>query len=115
MDTLLKNGQHALSKSGLPIQISGAEKILQQISIRLAIRKGSFPYNKDLGSELYKLRTSTDEATQREAFSYVQEALRDMKDVEVISVKCSFVEQDTLAVKVSISFNNKFFNLEVLT
>ena len=50
MDTKLMAGRHVLGPNGLPKTISGLDEILQSAAICIGMRKGSLPYDRELGS-----------------------------------------------------------------
>ncbi len=52
MDILLENGDLTLTPAGEYVYASGIDEALQKAIICAKIRKGSFIYNKNLGSEL---------------------------------------------------------------
>lgn len=114
MDTLLKDGQHSPNDRGLPVAISGVEKLLQQALIRLIIPRGSFPYDLELGSRLHQIRSRSNPALEREAASLVQEALRPIRGLQLTGIRCDFPEADTLSVKMELLFNNQTYHREVM-
>lgn len=61
MDTKLSGGDLAAGARGLPYFIGGWEEYLQRAELCLAIRKGSFRYDRELGSRLYLLKEGEDE------------------------------------------------------
>ena len=56
MDTMLQNGDFARGPGGLLRPIQGVLELTQRAMIRLTVRKGAFPLDDTLGSELYRLR-----------------------------------------------------------
>lgn len=52
MDILLENGDLTLTPAGEYVYVSGIDDALQKAILCAKIRKGSFIYNKNLGSEL---------------------------------------------------------------
>lgn len=113
MDILLKNGQHAVDDLGAPIEIFDTSEIIQRAIIRLSVKKGSFPHDPELGSELYKLHRSNSKTTQNEALSYVQEALRPIPEIEVLSAHCSFPYRELLKLEIEIKYNKNILQIEV--
>ena len=71
MDTAISNGDFMLDSNGIPISIYGIQEILQRALIRLTVRKGSFIYDTNLGSDLYKLKKTTSTSNKSRALSMV--------------------------------------------
>lgn len=85
MDTYLSNGDMEFDLLGDVKKVSGLREIIQRINIRLKMKKGSFPYNVYLGSELYSLDiNSLDDIKLK---SIVESALSDMDNVIVNDVE----------------------------
>lgn len=116
MDTALNNGDFLLTSNGHPVQICDIEELLQRALIRLCVKKGSFIYDRNLGSELYKLRAYySDGNTLREmAKRKVVEAI---KPIEQLSVENVTISQsggsDRLLLNIDLKADDKFANLEV--
>lgn len=52
MDVLIEKGDMVLTPVGEYLYVSGIDEFLQKAILSVKIRKGSFIYNKNLGSEL---------------------------------------------------------------
>lgn len=107
MDTALSNGDFLRDTRNLPIQISDVQEILQRVLIRLNVKKGSFIYDKNLGSDLYKLSANT-RNLQNKAKAIVIEALRPIKEVLVLNVvtKLTNLGED-MEIHVNLAVNEK--------
>lgn len=113
MDTQIKDGDFVLDGRGRPVVVTGLKEILQQIMIRLTVKKGSFVYNPNLGSDLYKLYQYSSELESR-AFLMVHEAISDMEDVFLENVTITQDDNDSLTnLKVTVSINSNKEELEV--
>ena len=112
MDTLLSYGDHATDARGIPIPISGPEELVQRALLRLGIRRGSFEYDRSLGSELYRLSRDISSATRRAAQSYVQEALIPLPELMVGDVDYK-IENDRMLVSVELSYGGRSYLLHV--
>lgn len=107
MDTALNNGEFLLDVRGRPVQISGIQEILQQVLIKLTIKKGSFIYNPNLGSELHTLQLTKDNL-QANALMLVKEALKDMLEVVVENVNVELTNDgENMNLTVLISINDQ--------
>lgn len=85
MDTYLDNGDMQFDLLGDVKKISGLKEIIQRINIRLKMKKGSFPYNSNVGSEFHTLDINNLDNIQLKA--KVEDALDGIDDVEVIDVE----------------------------
>ena len=85
MDNKITDGDTELNKKGLPMEITGIDECIQQAFIRLTVKKGSFPYNRDLGSRLHTLGPV---AEKNQLLAYAGEALSGSgiyaEDVEIL-------------------------------
>ena len=105
MDTAISNGDFLLDSRNRPIKISGLGELLQRVLIRLSVKKGSFIYDKNLGSRLYTLNSQVNNV-QSKALSLVCEALNDMTEVVVKSVLAEFIDDgEKLQLDVLLSVN----------
>ena len=107
MDTALSNGDFLRDTRNLPIQISGVKEILQKVLIRLNVKKGSFIYDKDLGSTLYKLSANT-KNLQNKARAIVIEALKPIKEVSVLDVLTKLTNLgENMEIHVNLAINEE--------
>lgn len=114
MDTALKDGDFYLGTTGKPIAISGIKELLQRVLIRLTVKKGSFIYDKDLGSDLYTLK-NTNKDIKNQAIIMVKEALADMREIEVEDISIKFTDSsENLKLNVLLSINNNKEEVEIL-
>ena len=114
MDTALKDGDFYLGTTGKPIAISGIKELLQRVLIRLTVKKGSFIYDKDLGSDLYTLK-NTNKDIKNQAIIMIKEALADMRKIEVEDISIKFTDSsENLKLNVLLSINNNKEEVEIL-
>ncbi len=112
MDTLLKNGDFSLSPSGIPIKISGIESIIQSAIIRLTIKKGSFIYDKSLGSTLLDL--DLNKIDDQTIFNIVSESLAPIHNISVRAIKKIIdVEKESINLKITLNINNSLFDIDI--
>ena len=115
MDTAISNGDFMLDSNGIPISIYGIQEILQRALIRLTVRKGSFIYDTNLGSDLYKLKKTTSTSNKSRALSMVKEALKPMSNVLVDDVSTEFINSsENLKLNVVLRVNNNKKEMEVV-
>ena len=85
MGLKLKNGTYTLQKNGLPQTNTEEEELLQNVSLRLSLKQGSFPYDRSLGSRLSRLDREGEHA-EEQAVSLANEALLDLPGVQAEEV-----------------------------
>lgn len=76
MDVVLENGKIRRNGLGLPETADGLAALLQRAYIRLNAVRGSFPYNRTLGSRIPQMAL-TEEHAAEQALSFAREALAD--------------------------------------
>ena len=98
MGLKLKNGTYTLQKNGLPQTNTEEEELLQNVSLRLSLMQGSFPYERNVGSRLDRLDRQGEHAKEQ-AVSLANEALLDLPGVqaEQVTILSSGTMQFTLS------------------
>lgn len=117
MDTALSNGDFLKNSKGMPVMIDGTNELLQRALIRMTVKKGSFTYDKELGSELYKLKTSykNDDILKEKVLIYIKEALLPMKEVSVVDATLERQSNmENLNITVYLTVVNKPTEIEVI-
>ena len=89
MDTALNKGDFYTNDRNRLVTIYDNEELLQRALIRLCVKKGSFIYDKNLGSRLYTLTHNTRDIKTK-VIAYAKEALLDMNGITVDDVEVSF-------------------------
>lgn len=103
MDTTLGyDGDLAVDENGRIGYVSGQDEIRQRLYIRLSARKGSYVYDRELGSGIAEAYNSGADAAQIEAKA--REALDSIPQAEVVGVE---VTQEGVTVFVD-AFGNTF-------
>ena len=69
--------------------ISGTDQVEQRMITRLKIHRGSWTYDDDgsFGSQLFRLTSMTPQTATAQATAYIQEALRDITEIQVDEVR----------------------------
>lgn len=112
MDTYLDNGDMQFDLLGDVKKISGLREIIQRINIRLKVKKGSFPYNPDLGSEISSLDINNLDNIKIKAL--IEDALSDIDQVTVVDVeKMVDYKEKILYLTVYLNISNETVLLEV--
>lgn len=93
MDVLLKNGDVALTPSGESVYVSGIDEMVQKAVLCAKIRKGSFIYNKNLGSELRTVDPESMVAVNT-AELLLKEAMTDVRGCRLRVVSLSLVQDN---------------------
>lgn len=86
MDTRVENGGFVLGPNGLPETVEGLEELLQYARLRLTLRRGSLPYNRELGSGLWQWSREEPKAEDR-ALALANEALLGLPGVRAKGVR----------------------------
>lgn len=103
MDTAIYDGDFCLNDRGKIKSIFGIDEILQKIYIMLEVKKGSFAYDRNLGSELYNIKNINEHINDK-AKALVQQTLCDMKeDISVKNVEVTKQEdKENLRLKITV-------------
>lgn len=88
MELKWRDGGLVLGPGGIPETVSGLEELLQNVRMRLALRRGSFPYGRDLGSGLADWDGGEEHARER-AEALANEALLDLPGVRAEAARIS--------------------------
>lgn len=113
MDTALKNtGDFDLDARGMPYLISGFAEIAQRVRLCLQVKKGSFAYDRELGSELYLLKDSSDRLQSR-AELLAREAAAGIAGAGLSGIEAAFDEKNRLKLSLSLTFAGQSGRLEV--
>ncbi len=107
LDTALSNGDFLLDSRNKLIQVEGYNELLQQVLIRLCVKKGSFVYDRNLGSNLYKLDVNSQDINNK-ALSIIKESLSDMPEILVKRVYTEIENSgDKLNIDILLSINGE--------
>lgn len=113
MDTALSSsGDFELDGRGMPYLLSGLAEMMQRVSLCLKIKKGCFPYDRELGSELHTLKESTQPLRDTAAL-LVKEAAAQIPQVKILDVEASFDVEKKLGLSVLLDFGGEQGRLEM--
>ena len=112
LDTALTpDGDFLLGSNGLPVKIYDVKEILQKILIKLTTKKRSFIYDKDFGSDLYKLRDASldNDSLKKEAEIIIKEILYDVPQAKFTDLSLEILENEEIKIQFNIflEINNK--------
>lgn len=91
MDTLIKNGDLFIDGNGSLVSITDENEKMQRILFILSTAKGSFSFDRELGSRLYTLGDYSDEQADSAALEIAADAL---VGVEGVSLESASVVRD---------------------
>lgn len=109
----LENGDYALDNSGNILEVSGVEEIINRALIRLKAKKGGFPLDLSLGSELYL--SDINSASYESLFGIVSEALAPISEIEVTDIEKHIDKENErlyLTIYMKISGTDAIIELE---
>ena len=92
MDTLIINGDFFRDDNGRLSSVSGEKELLQRALICLSTEKGSFSYDRELGSELHTLCNYERSKLDDLAYEFAVEALLGIEDISVKKAKVSVAD-----------------------
>lgn len=105
MDVLLKNGDISLTPAGEAEYVSGIDEIVQKVILCAKIRKGSFIYNKNLGSELRGVDPESPVAASTIEL-LLKEALIKVKGYKLKVVSVSRIQDNKYQATIEIKDHN---------
>ena len=85
MDTAIYNGDFLTAAGGIPVEYTGRDELLQQVYLRLKVKRGSLPYAPTLGSRLHTLTPGT--TTQEAVLTFIAEAMEGCSNAEILSAE----------------------------
>lgn len=88
MDVKWEQGDWALGPTGLPGSVSGLAELLQNSGMRIAMKRGSLPYEPELGSLFWQWDPAEDHALER-ALALANEALLDLPGVRATGAQAA--------------------------
>ena len=86
MELNIRNGDYVPDGTGRLQSCGGGEEVLARVLFKLTARRGTFPFLPELGSRLYTVMREKPAFRQALAAQYVEEALREERDVKVTGV-----------------------------
>lgn len=108
MDTAINvNGDFDTDENGIAYRVSGIAEIKQKIYIILSARLGEFIYDRTLGSDIYSIDLSSENAADL-VISKARNALAGIEHTEVTGVT---IKNETVTVTVSIC--GESYNIEL--
>lgn len=91
MGLMIEGGDFVLDERGRLLEKTAIDELLQRALARLAVPKGSFAYDRQLGSELWTLRSES-ENLQGRAFVLAREALATLAGLKLHNVNAQQAE-----------------------
>ena len=101
MDVIIKNGDVCVDNSGNYVMIDGFDEVVQQVLIKITSEKGSFIYDRNLGSECALSKTLSDKPDIKVLEMLINESLAHMEDVYV-KLTDAYFSDGKLIMKITI-------------
>ena len=109
MDAKLKDKDICTDSTGEYVMIDGIEEIIQRAVISLTVPKGSFVYDKNLGSDYNDFKAND----IKQAEMIINESLVNMGNV-YIKVKSISNEGNKINMSITVNYNNISVDKEVV-
>ena len=120
MELKIRNGDYIADGIGGERRADGAEALLERALFRLSVRRGSFPFLPELGSELYRLGHEKPSARAAAAKLYTAAALAEetaltVEDVELTVEDVELTERGdgVMALRVLLTADGESTALEM--
>lgn len=113
MDTAILDGEYELNDRGLPFLAVGLAELMQRAAFRLKLKRGSYIYSRELGSELDGIKTVED-ALHSRAELLAREAVADIPQTYIESLSASMNEDGRLRISLCLSLDGEQGQLEVV-
>lgn len=111
MDTLVLNGDFDVDVCGVPREIRSIDEACQRVRFSLAIKKGSYIYNRNLGADFSSLNNYED--INKTARLLCMEALVGQDEISLGKVLAEKNEDGDYKLTVEVIFNNESRMTEV--
>lgn len=112
MDTALLNGEFDLDARGMPYLITGISELMQRTAISLKMKRASFIYSRELGSELEQVK-DVEDALHSRAELLAREAIADVSQTNLSNLTASVDEDGKIKISLDISINGETGTVEV--
>ncbi len=110
MDTLIENGEFALDVCGYPVKIHSVDEAVQRVKIILSVKKGSFIYDRELGSDFSGLFLSGN--FEKEAALRCREAIADQEEISLGKVRAEMLENGNILLNLEVVLGNEIKETE---
>lgn len=107
IDNLIKDGDVYTDSSGAFVRISGTDELFQRAYICICVNKGSFAYDRTLGSDIRKINLNAQDAAEKLQL-VINEALINCDGV------CAKVLETGKSIKVELCVNDVKRTAEVV-
>lgn len=109
----MKNGDYLPDGIGGEQRVDGTEALLARALFRLSVRRGSFPFLPELGSELYRLGNEKPSARAAAAKLYAAAALVEETALTVEDVELTERGDGVMALRVLLTADGESAALEM--
>ena len=113
MELKIRNGDYIADGIGGERRADGAEALLERALFRLSVRRGSFPFLPELGSELYRLGHEKPSARAAAAKLYTAAALAEETALTVEDVELTERGDGVMALRVLLTADGESAALEM--
>lgn len=109
---LLENRDYQPGVQGSIAHVTGDAQLLNEVLFRLSVRRGSFPMDRSLGSQMWRLRGAKPSEWPALARQYAVQALEALEDVAVTDAHVTD-QGDQLLIRVDLERQGQQFSVEL--
>lgn len=113
MELKIRDGDYCSDGIGGEKRAVGTEALLERALFRLSVRRGSFPFLPELGSELYRLGQEKPKAREAAAKQYAAAALAEESALTVERVELTERGDGVTALRVLLSADGESASVEL--
>lgn len=118
MDVLLKDKSYVFDINGTPETVEGMDEIVQRVIILANMQKGTFAYNREIGSEVKKILNHVIdhkyEPVVKEVEMLINESIIDLKDTYVTLNNFFVNERNIRKANMTIVHKDEIRKIEVM-
>lgn len=108
MELKITDGEYTLGDYLAPTELEEFDEVLQRVTMKLKVRRGSFLPLPDYGSRLYLLSKSKPSSRETAARQYVLEALADETELELSALELSQKDDGEAALSLTFIYKSEY-------
>lgn len=113
MDLKLENGDIATETNGSPVKVYGIDELIQQAVICITVPKGSYIYDRNLGSQCHRLKDGFSPEDIFKLEQFINESIYSLGNIYA-KVKSASVDGGKLRVTAEFTAGDETYEKEVV-